>query len=194
MLLRIVFTLLAATTIVHSNVQLQQGNFCQPIEGDSVCKFPANTGYSLTRFPNNDHRTQKEAMKDLSVFHPLIKVQCHADFELFICSHYLPLCIEKFRMTLKPCRSLCESARKHCKPLMERFSFNWPFNCTIFPESSVACVSGKNVNNGNETTTPATNVTMVTEVIDKTIKNKKRKRGMFCVQKFLILIISYLHQ
>ena len=178
MLLKILLTLLAASEIVQSNNQLNQGKFCQPIEGDSTCNFPANTGYSYTLFPNDDHRTQKEAMRDLSTFSPLIKVKCHANFELFVCSHYLPLCIEELKMTLKPCRSLCEEVRDGCSPLMEKFAFKWPFNCTAFPESTEACVSGKNANSGNTTasTTPSTNVTMVIDS-DKATKIKKRKRG-----------------
>jgi len=173
MLLKILFTLLAAGTSVHSEEQSQSGKFCQPITKHSICEFPANTGYSMTHFPNQHGRNQDEAIKHVEMFHPLMKVSCHADMKLFVCSRYVPLCREDLKTTIPPCRSLCEDVREGCSPLMNKFGFKWPFNCTNFPKDF--CVSSNDRKDVNETLSTATPTKL-----DKTKKfTSNRKGGMF---------------
>lgn len=117
-------------------------NFCQSISS-KTCSFSSSTGYGSTRFPNNDHRTQSEADTEIEPFTPLLRSQCHADMQLFLCAHYVPLCIEDLKIVLKPCRSLCEEVKSGCGDLMSKFSFDWPFNCSILPELGTPCVNGQ---------------------------------------------------
>jgi len=152
---------------------------CQPIAVDS-CKFSKNTGYAFTLFPNNDHRTQAEADRDLKTFAPLKNSKCHADIDLFLCARYIPLCIEDLKISLKPCRALCEQVKSGCEKLMNKFGHEWPFNCTQYPGPGEVCVSGSNAVPITTTATVpmAVNVTMTTNATSPPNKGKpKRKRG-----------------
>merc|ERR1711997_1058107 len=87
-------------------------------------------------FPNlMGNHEQDEAATQIHQYHPLIKIKCSADIQLFLCSMYAPLCtiLDK---PLQPCRDLCESARKGCESLMKKFGYNWPeaFECSKFPD------------------------------------------------------------
>ena len=155
-------------------------SFCQPI-ATTTCSFSSSSGYASTRFPNDVHRTEDEANKDLTLFDPLVKVGCHKDAKLFFCSHYIPLCIEDLKIVLKPCRNLCEQTKAGCSRLMANFGFEWPFNCTALPEEGSACVSGQSP---ETTTIPATTGTTVAtssnntepSTTKKTKPNKGKKR------------------
>ena len=159
----------------------QSKSFCQPISS-TTCSFSSSTGYGSTFFPNDEYRTQDEARKDLETLNPLIRVACHKDTQLFFCSHYIPLCIEDLKIVLKPCRNLCEEVKSGCSGVMERFGYNWPFNCSALPEKGSACVSGQSQ---ATTTTPATTVSVAETsnntfpaTTKRTKPNKgKRKRG-----------------
>jgi len=98
-----------------------------------ICK---DIPYNQTMFPNlMGNHEQDEAATQIHQYHPLIKIKCSADIQLFLCSMYAPLCtiLDK---PLKPCRDLCESARKGCESLMKKFGYNWPdaFDCSKFPD------------------------------------------------------------
>ncbi|XP_064104974.1 uncharacterized protein LOC135214531 [Macrobrachium nipponense] len=113
---------------------------CQPIVVPLCRDLPYNTS-----FPNIfNHDGQEEAGLEIHQFYPLIEIQCSLDLQLFLCSVYVPVCIEKEEPIL-PCRSLCESARHGCEELMDRFGFYWPesLECDRFPEPSFeqSCVS-----------------------------------------------------
>ena len=61
---------------------------------------------------------------EMNIFSPLIKVVCAKDLEFFLCSVYAPVCM--LNGPLPPCRQLCESARRGCVGLMNKFGFMWP--------------------------------------------------------------------
>nr|VZI45416.1 unnamed protein product [Spirometra erinaceieuropaei] len=112
---------------------------CVPIE-IPMCK---SIGYNLTYMPNEfNHETQEEAGLEVHQFYPLVKINCSADLRLFLCSLYAPICVPNWHWRLPACRSLCESARKGCTPVMRLYGFIWPerMNCDRFPEDK-QCVS-----------------------------------------------------
>ncbi|KAF7259106.1 hypothetical protein EG68_03805 [Paragonimus skrjabini miyazakii] len=129
---------------------------CIPIE-IPLCK---NIGYNLTYMPNAfHHETQEEAGLEVHQFYPLVEINCSEDLRLFLCSMYTPICLPNWHYRLTACRSLCESARDGCMPVMGTYGFGWPerMNCDLLPEGS-ECVSRRNstgsgtVNSGDQTT------------------------------------------
>ena len=57
------------------------------------------------RLPNLlDHDTMSEVSQQATSWLPLLNVQCHADSQLFLCSLFAPVCLER---PIYPCRSLC---------------------------------------------------------------------------------------
>ena len=109
--------------------------------------------YNRTLFPNfENQRTQGQAAEQVNQFNPLLNIQCSPDLKYFICSYYAPVCNTLGRL-IKPCRSLCESARKNCYNVMQRFGYPWPqqLDCKKFPADpkQEICV-GRN----NSKTTP----------------------------------------
>ncbi|OTF74486.1 frizzled-like protein, partial [Euroglyphus maynei] len=65
--------------------------------------------------------------------------------QIFLCSIYVPVC-NVLETPLKPCRSLCISARTGCDILMAQFGFRWPeyLDCEKFPESDKELCFGEN--------------------------------------------------
>ena len=57
------------------------------------------------RLPNLlDHDSMSEVSQQATSWLPLLNVQCHADSQLFLCSLFAPVCLER---PIYPCRSLC---------------------------------------------------------------------------------------
>ena len=57
------------------------------------------------RLPNLlDHDTMSEVSQQATSWLPLLNVRCHADSQLFLCSLFAPVCLER---PIYPCRSLC---------------------------------------------------------------------------------------
>ncbi|CAI9727220.1 frizzled-5-like [Octopus vulgaris] len=94
-------------------------------------------GYNMTYMPNQfNQETQEEAGLEVHQFWPLVKIQCSPDLRFFLCSLYLPICMENYKKPLPPCRSVCERAKAGCAPVMLVYSFVWPehMNCDELPE------------------------------------------------------------
>lgn len=101
----------------------------------SMCR---GIGYNLTSFPNEmNHDTQEEAGLEANQFFPLVEMKCSADLKFFLCSLYMPICIEDYHKPLPVCRTVCERARSGCAPIMQQYSFQWPekMSCERFPLS-----------------------------------------------------------
>ncbi|VDL91897.1 unnamed protein product [Schistocephalus solidus] len=81
---------------------------------------------------------KKMECKEVHQFYPLVKINCSADLRLFLCSLYAPICVPNWHWRLPACRSLCESARQGCTPVMRLYGFIWPerMNCDRFPEDA----------------------------------------------------------
>lgn len=109
-------------------------NSCQPIT------IPVCTGleYNQTIMPNIlNHQTQEEAGLEVHQYFPLVKINCSADLQFFLCSVFAPVCTI-LDYPLPPCRSLCLSAKSGCEEILKQFSFSWPesLNCDNYPETS----------------------------------------------------------
>ena len=99
-----------------------------------LCK---GLNYNRTLFPNfENHRFQGMAAEMVNHFNPLFKLSCSPDLKFFVCSYYAPVCNTLGRL-IKPCKSLCESARNGCRTVMERFGYSWPsqLDCDKFPDN-----------------------------------------------------------
>ncbi|CAI9600610.1 unnamed protein product [Staurois parvus] len=112
---------------------------CVDIPQDlSLCH---NVGYKKMRLPNLlDHETMPEVKQQASSWVPLLAKRCHRDTQLFLCSLFAPICLER---PIYPCRSLCEVVRDSCAPVMESYGFPWPemLNCNKFPIDNDLCIT-----------------------------------------------------
>lgn len=97
-------------------------------------------GYKKMRLPNLlDHETMPEVMQQAGSWVPLLAKRCHADTQVFLCSLFAPVCLDR---PIYPCRSLCEAVRNSCAPVMETYGFPWPemLQCDKFPIDNDLCI------------------------------------------------------
>lgn len=110
-----------------------------------------DVGYKRMRLPNLlEHESMAEAKQQASSWVPLLAKQCHTDTQLFLCSLFAPVCLDR---PVYPCRSLCEVVRDSCAPVMESYGFPWPemLHCGKFPSDHELCIA---VQFGNSKATP----------------------------------------
>lgn len=125
---------------------------CDPIRID-MCK---GLGYNVTGMPNLvGHDLQQDAELQLQTFTPLIQYGCSKQLKFFLCSVYVPMCTEKVMEPIGPCRPMCLSVQKRCRPVLNEFGFPWPaaLNCSKFPpknDQNHMCMDGP----GEEDDTP----------------------------------------
>uniref|UniRef100_A0A665T4D7 FZ domain-containing protein n=1 Tax=Echeneis naucrates TaxID=173247 RepID=A0A665T4D7_ECHNA len=104
---------------------------CLPIpSGMALCQ---NIGYSAMRMPNLlGHESPAEAVQQSTSWLPLLARECHPDARIFLCSLFAPICLDRF---ISPCRSLCESVRDSCAPIMSCYGYAWPeiLRCDQYP-------------------------------------------------------------
>ncbi|XP_046908626.2 frizzled-7-B [Dermatophagoides farinae] len=115
---------------------------CEPI----IIPMCKDIKYNQTMFPNIlGHINQESAKDEVHQYLPLVKINCSPHLQIFLCSIYVPVC-NVLETPLKPCRSLCISARKGCDVLMEQFGFRWPehLDCAKFPKSDQELCFGEN--------------------------------------------------
>ncbi|XP_061914170.1 secreted frizzled-related protein 5 isoform X2 [Entelurus aequoreus] len=99
-----------------------------------------NVGYKKMRLPNLlDHETMPEVKQQAGSWVPLLAKRCHADTQVFLCSLFAPVCLDR---PIYPCRSLCEAVRDSCAPVMETYGFPWPemLTCDKFPIDNDLCI------------------------------------------------------
>ncbi|XP_072410251.1 secreted frizzled-related protein 1-like isoform X1 [Chiloscyllium punctatum] len=105
-----------------------------------------NVGYHKMSLPNLlDHETMEEVQQQASSWVPLLNKNCHPNTQLFLCSLYAPICLDR---PIYPCRSLCTAVRDACTPVMEFFGFPWPdmLKCDKFPLDNDLCIVFPNPN------------------------------------------------
>uniref|UniRef100_A0A665SW50 FZ domain-containing protein n=1 Tax=Echeneis naucrates TaxID=173247 RepID=A0A665SW50_ECHNA len=112
---------------------------CLPIpSGMALCQ---NIGYSAMRMPNLlGHESPAEAVQQSTSWLPLLARECHPDARIFLCSLFAPICLDRF---ISPCRSLCESVRDSCAPIMSCYGYAWPeiLRCDQYPADHLMCIS-----------------------------------------------------
>nr|XP_039319289.1 secreted frizzled-related protein 1 [Saimiri boliviensis boliviensis] len=99
-----------------------------------------NVGYKKMVLPNLlEHETMAEVKQQASSWVPLLNKNCHAGTQVFLCSLFAPVCLDR---PIYPCRWLCEAVRDSCEPVMQFFGFHWPemLKCDKFPEGDV-CIA-----------------------------------------------------
>ncbi|XP_037083005.1 frizzled-4-like [Pollicipes pollicipes] len=126
------------------------GGQCEPIQL-TLCK---DLGYNMTRMPNMVGNDIQDADTQTRSFSPLIQYKCSSRLKFFLCTVYAPMCTEKVDVLIGPCRTLCESVKERCHPIMSKLGFPWPeaLNCSKFPaenKSPHMCMEGP-----DETATP----------------------------------------
>ncbi|XP_028399759.1 secreted frizzled-related protein 5-like [Dendronephthya gigantea] len=117
-----------AISVSYASVQKQ--NECH-LAIPRMCKG-LNGAYTKMRLPNMLNHTRRfDVLKDIDVWKPLLNSSCNSgdQLTLFLCLTYAPVCIPKHRVP--PCKSLCESVRNSCEPLMLQHNRSWPatFDC-----------------------------------------------------------------
>lgn len=124
---------------------LPQHGRCEPI----TIQFCQQIRYNQTIFPNIlNHARQKDAGDEVLRYTPFIK-NCSPDLKFFLCSVFVPVCTI-LDTAIPPCRHLCESAKRNCDELMNKFGLPWPkqLDCNTFPvvtDKNVICVGDNNV-------------------------------------------------
>ncbi|XP_049807021.1 secreted frizzled-related protein 1-like [Schistocerca nitens] len=98
-------------------------------------------GYLKMRLPNLlEHDTMAEVSQQAASWLPLLNVRCHPDTQLFLCSLFSPVCLDR---AIYPCRSLCDKVRVGCEARMNAYGFPWPdmFRCDRFPVDNDMCIT-----------------------------------------------------
>ncbi|XP_047218658.1 secreted frizzled-related protein 5 [Girardinichthys multiradiatus] len=112
---------------------------CVPIPSSmALCH---NIGYDTMRIPNLlGHDSPAEAVQQSASWLPLLARECHPDARIFLCSLFAPICLDRF---ISPCRSLCESVRESCAPIMSCYGYPWPeiLRCDQYPADHLVCIS-----------------------------------------------------
>ncbi|KAM9318634.1 membrane frizzled-related protein [Pholidichthys leucotaenia] len=92
--------------------------------------------YNYTSFPNIwlSIADQKEAATLLRQYQVLMELACFEPLRRLVCGMFLPQC-SPHGGVLQPCRSVCSSAEQQCSQALDLFSFSWPFNCHLLPDS-----------------------------------------------------------
>ncbi|RXN06621.1 FH2 domain-containing 1 [Labeo rohita] len=119
----------------------QKKSNCKPIPANLLLCHDIE--YTDMRLPNLlGHETMNEVLQQASSWTPLVQKQCHKDTKKFLCSLFAPVCLDDVDEPIQPCRSLCESVKSGCAPVMAAFGFPWPdmLNCSRFPLDNDLCI------------------------------------------------------
>uniref|UniRef100_UPI00358E58EE secreted frizzled-related protein 2 n=1 Tax=Myxine glutinosa TaxID=7769 RepID=UPI00358E58EE len=115
---------------------------CEAIPRDmALCR---GVGYSQMWLPNLlGHESVREVVQQAASWVPLLAKRCHPDTKKFLCSVFAPVCVDGLDGAIRPCRSLCETVRDSCAPVMAAFGYPWPdmLGCDIFPADNDLCIS-----------------------------------------------------
>lgn len=119
----------------------QKKSNCKPIPTNLLLCHDIE--YTNMRLPNLlGHETMNEVLQQASSWTPLVQKQCHPDTKKFLCSLFAPVCLDDLDEPIQPCRSLCESVKSGCAPVMAAFGFPWPdmLDCKRFPLDNDLCI------------------------------------------------------
>uniref|UniRef100_A0A3B5AB81 Membrane frizzled-related protein n=1 Tax=Stegastes partitus TaxID=144197 RepID=A0A3B5AB81_9TELE len=121
-----------AVSVLGSEFLLLQTSSCEFIEVE-MCQ---GLSYNLTSFPNIwlSIADQREAATLLRQYRVLMELACFEPLQRLVCGMFLPQCSPQGGV-LQPCRSVCSSAEQQCSQALDLFSFSWPFNCHLLPDS-----------------------------------------------------------
>ena len=122
-----------------------------------MCYKLISNKYTKMRLPNMlNHTRYEDVAADIKVWRPLLNSsKCNAANQLkyFLCFTYAPVCVDKL---ISPCKSLCETVRDSCDPVMRQYNYSWPafFNCNqqkkFHDDSSQMCINLKMLGIGSK--------------------------------------------
>ncbi|CAG6021530.1 unnamed protein product [Menidia menidia] len=130
-----------ATTNSRSTFSISDGGLWEPHSSSRCVPIPSgmalcqNIGYESMRMPNLlGHESPAEAVQQSASWLPLLARECHPDARIFLCSLFAPICLD---------RSLCESVRDSCAPIMSCYGYPWPeiLRCDQYPADHLMCIS-----------------------------------------------------
>ncbi|GCC19570.1 secreted frizzled-related protein 4-like isoform X1 [Chiloscyllium punctatum] len=103
---------------------LLQGAPCERVRIPMCKTMPWN----ITRMPNHlHHSTQENAILAIEQYQELVDTNCSPLLRFFLCAMYAPICTFEFlHDPIKPCKSVCQTARDGCEPIMRRYNHSWP--------------------------------------------------------------------
>ena len=140
-------TMLTVVTGRSYNHGFDAGQNSKCIDIPVDLKLCHGVGYQRMLLPNLlRHETLQEVKQQASSFVPLLSQQCHPHLKMFLCSLFAPVCLEDDKSVkyglIPPCKSLCESVKAKCAPVMHELTFEWPemLNCRKFKDEQ-PCVS-----------------------------------------------------
>ncbi|CAJ1052588.1 secreted frizzled-related protein 2 [Xyrichtys novacula] len=161
-------------------------NNCKPIPANFLLCHDIE--YTEMRLPNLlGHETMNEVLQQASSWIPLVRRQCHPDTRKFLCSLFAPVCLDDLDEPIQPCRSLCESVKHGCAPVMSAFGFPWPsmLDCNRFPLDNDLCIPPA----GMENLTPVTKeVPRVCDACKETDENDNEIVDNLCKNDFALKI------
>ncbi|KAI6175621.1 Fz domain protein [Aphelenchoides bicaudatus] len=99
--------------------------------------------YDLMRLPNLlDHESLDEAIQQSDAWNSLLRLHCHADTKLFLCSVFAPVCVQEMDKPIYPCQSLCRAVQQGCENRMLQYGFAWPesLDCSKYPADNDMCI------------------------------------------------------
>lgn len=64
----------------------------------------------------------------------LMELACFQPLRRLVCGMFMPHCSPQGGV-LQPCRSVCSWAAQQCSQALDVFTFSWPFNCHLLPDS-----------------------------------------------------------
>lgn len=129
-----------------SLLQLALGDWDGRLNQPTCLEIPSNLtlcrdiGYSKMRLPNLlEHDSMAEVQQQARSWVQLANRRCHPDTQLFLCSLFSPVCLER---PIFPCRSLCQAVRQGCEDTMLRYGYPWPdmVRCDKFPLDNDMCI------------------------------------------------------
>ncbi|KAE8619060.1 hypothetical protein XENTR_v10009587 [Xenopus tropicalis] len=168
--------------------QYQSGRFysrpAQCVEIPQDMTLCHGVGYNKMVLPNLlDHETMAEVKYQASSWVPLLSKKCHPGTQVFLCSLFAPVCLDR---PVYPCRRLCESVRDACEPVMQYFGFHWPemLRCEQYPTEEDVCIA---VHLPNATQAPRSRKTEVCPQCDSEIKADSLYEHM-CASEFALKV------
>ncbi|VDN57431.1 unnamed protein product [Dracunculus medinensis] len=99
--------------------------------------------YTKMRLPNLlEHETVNEVIEQAAPWIPLLRLNCHPDTQLFLCSLFAPVCLATMDREILPCRSLCTAVQLGCENRMQQYGFPWPemLSCSKYPADNDMCI------------------------------------------------------
>ena len=96
-------------------VSLVSPHGCEEIQIDLCKSLPYNSTLLPNGFEQDRQSTVNRTLWDL--VQRINAVVCSDDLIFFVCSLYLPICVERqgIRKPIKPCRSVCEKVKRDCR-------------------------------------------------------------------------------